>query len=121
MSQPTPLAAQVDRLFFSPLRAFAGVSLVYSELLLQSQVDLARACSTMSLTQARGALGVRTQADMRAYMERHLRLAESVRGQAVNEAVNLTSLNTLYAEQMGKLADTSIRHFREALTPSDAA
>ncbi|MCP1674649.1 GAF domain-containing protein [Natronocella acetinitrilica] len=108
-------SAQFDRLLFGPVRALAGLSLVYSELLLQSQVDAARACSEISIRHLRGALEIRSRDDLRAFLDGHVDLANSVRAQAVDEAENLQRLHELYAEQLRKLTDVSVTQWRQAI------
>lgn len=109
-----------EAMLLGPARAYAALSIDYTEKLLGAQLDSAKAYADTSLAQARGLLDVRDADGLRNYVEGQQQFAKDVTERLKGDAEKVVSLHQDFFQQSQKLAEGSLKQAQQA-TSSQAA
>ncbi|UYG05906.1 phasin family protein [Halomonas sp. LR3S48] len=109
-----------EAMLLGPARAYAALSIDYTEKLLSAQLDTAKAYADTGLAQARGLLDVRDADGLRSYFEGQQQVAKDMTERLKGDAEKVVSLNQDFLQQSQKLAESSLKQTQQA-TSSQAA
>ncbi|WP_304526095.1 phasin family protein [Halomonas sp. I5-271120] len=107
---------QFESMFFGPARAYAAMSLDYSEKLMAAQFDAAKAYSDLGLSQARTALNVKDAEGLRTYVEGQQKVAKDVGERVKADAEKVVAMNQEVVQQAQKLTEESVKSASKAAT-----
>jgi phasin family protein len=107
---------QFESMFFGPARAYAAMSLDYSEKLMAAQFDAAKAYSDLGLSQARAALNVKDAEGLRTYVEGQQKVAKDVGERVKADAEKVVAMNQEVAQQAQKLTEETVKNASKAAT-----
>ncbi|WP_240724890.1 phasin family protein [Onishia niordana] len=105
---------QLETFFFGPARAYAAMSLDYSEKLVGAQLDAFKAYSDASLSQARAAMDIKDAEGLRSYIEGQQNTAKDLGERVKNDAEKVVALNQDFAQQSQKLVESSVKSASQA-------
>lgn len=100
---------QFDTLFFAPARAYAALSVDYTEKLFGTQVEFAKAYVDASLSQARAMLNVKDADSLRVYVEDQQQVAKDLSERFKGDAEKVIALNQEFAQKSQQLAEDNIK------------
>ncbi|MFQ3789720.1 phasin family protein [Halomonas sp. A29] len=109
-----------EAMLLGPARAYAALSIDYTEKLLGAQFESAKAYADTSLAQARVLLDVRDADGLRSYVEGQQQFAKDMTERLKGDAEKVVSLNQDFMQQSQKLAESSLKQAQQA-TASQAA
>ena len=107
---------QFESMFFGPARAYAAMSLDYSEKLMAAQFDAAKAYSDLGISQARAALNVKDAEGLRTYVEGQQKVAKDVGERVKADAEKVVAMNQEVAQQAQKLTEETVKTASKAAT-----
>jgi phasin family protein len=100
---------QFESMFFGPARAYATMSLDYTEKLLAAQYDAAKAYTDLGLNQARAALDVKDPEGLCTYVEGQQKVAKEIGERAKADAEKVVAMNQEVVQQAQKLTEESVK------------
>ncbi|WP_422674258.1 phasin family protein [Billgrantia sulfidoxydans] len=103
-----------EAMLLGPARAYAALSIDYTEKLLTAQLDTAKAYTDTGLAQARGLLEVRDADGLRNYLEGQQQFAKDMAERLKGDAERVVSLNQDFVQQSQKLAESSLKQTQQA-------
>lgn len=106
---------QLDSVFFAPARAFAALSVDYTEKLVNAQFDAAQAYTDTSLAQLRKLLEVKDAEGLRAYVEDQQQVAQELTERLKGDADKVVSLQQDFVSESQKLTEGSVKQAQEEL------
>ncbi|MAX32615.1 MAG: phasin family protein [Halomonadaceae bacterium] len=107
---------QFESMFFGPARAYAAMSLDYSEKLMAAQFDAAKAYSDLGISQARAALNVKDAEGLRTYVEGQQKVAKDVGERVKADAEKVVAMNQEVSQQAQKLTEETVKTASKAAT-----
>jgi phasin family protein len=107
---------QFETLFFGPARAYAALSVDFTEKLVNAQLDATKAYADTGLAQARNLLNVKDAEGLRAYMEDQQKVAKELTERLKGDAEKVVSLQQDFVQQSQKLAETNVKQAQETAT-----
>lgn len=102
-----------EAMLLGPARAYAALSIDYTEKLLAAQLDTAKAYTDTGLTQVRQLLDVRDVDGLRSYIEGQQQFAKDVTERLKGNAEQVVSLNQDFMQQSQKLAESSLKQAQQ--------
>lgn len=109
---------QFESLFFAPARAYAALTLDYTEKLVAAQFDAAKAYSDAGLSQARAVLDVKDAEGLRAYAEGQQKTAKELTERLKDDAEKVVAMNQEFVQQSQKLAEDNLKAASKATAKS---
>lgn len=109
---------QFESLFFAPARAYAALTLDYTEKLVAAQFDAAKTYSDAGLSQARAVLDVKDAEGLRAYAEGQQKTAKELTERLKNDAEKVVAMNQEFVQQSQKLAEDNLKAASKATAKS---
>ncbi|MGQ4877129.1 phasin family protein [Billgrantia sp. LNSP4103-1] len=103
-----------EAMLLSPARAYAALSIDYTEKLLGAQLESAKTYVDTSLAQARVLLDVRDADGLRSYVEGQQQFAKDVTERLKGDAEKVVSLHQDFFKQSQKLAESSLKQAQQA-------
>ncbi|MFW3613275.1 phasin family protein [Billgrantia antri] len=105
-----------EAMLLGPARAYAALSIDYTEKLVATQLDTAKAYTDTGLAQARELLDVRDADGLRNYIEGQQQFAKNMAERIKGDAEKVVSLNQDFMQQSQKLAESSLKQAQQAST-----
>lgn len=109
---------QFEALFFGPARAYAALSVDYTEKLFTTQFEFAKAYADAALGQARAMLDVKDAESLRTYVEDQRDVAKDLGERFKGDAEKVVALNQEFAQKSQQLVESNIK---EATSQAKAA
>ena len=100
---------QLETFFFGPARAYAALTIDYSEKLANAQFDAFKAYSDTTLNQARAALDIKDAEGLRSYIEDQQKLAKDLGERVKGDTEKVVALHQDFAQQSQKLVESSVK------------
>ncbi|WP_148252934.1 phasin family protein [Aidingimonas lacisalsi] len=100
---------QFESLFFGPARAYAALTIDYTEKLLSAQYEAAKAYSDIGLGQARAALDVKDAESLRSYVEEQQKVAKDVGERLKSDTEKVVAMNQDFVQQGQKLTEDNVK------------
>ncbi|WP_338073452.1 phasin family protein [Billgrantia kenyensis] len=110
-----------EAMLLGPARAYATLSLEYTEKLVAAQLDAAKSYTDTSLAQARSLLDVRDADSLRTYVEKQQQFATNISERLKNDAEKVVSLNQDFFQQSQKLAESNLKQAQQATSQAAKA
>ena len=106
--------AQLESLFFAPARAFAALSVDYTEKLVNAQLEATKAYTDTSLAQLRSLVEVKDAEGLKGYMEGQQQVAKELTERLKGDAEKVVALQQEYAQESQKLTEGSVKQAQES-------
>lgn len=111
---------QFETMFFGPARAYAALTLNYTEKLLAAQYDAVKTYTDLGLSQARAAIDVKDAEGLRTYVEGQQKVAKDLGERMKADAEKVVAMNQDFVQQGQKLTEESVKSASKA-APKPAA
>nr|WP_298249024.1 phasin family protein [uncultured Halomonas sp.] len=113
--------AQVDSLFFAPARAFAALSLDYTEKLVNAQLEATQAYADVNLAQLRRLTEVKDVEGLKGYFEGQQDVAKQLTERLKGDAEKAVALQQEFVQQSQKLTEGSVKQAQESAEKAAAS
>ncbi|CAM3299115.1 phasin family protein [Halomonas lysinitropha] len=110
--------AQLESMFFAPARAFASLSVDYTEKLVNAQLEATKAYSDTGLAQLRSLMEVKDAEGLKSYMEGQQKVATELTERLKGDAEKVVALQQEFAEESQKLTESSVKQAQESVQES---
>lgn len=100
---------QIESLFFAPARAFAALSVDFSEKLVTAQLDATRAYADTSMAQLRSLIEVKDAEGLKGYFEGQQKVTEELSERLKGDAEKVVALQQDFVEQSQKLTEENVK------------
>ncbi|MEA3251367.1 MAG: phasin family protein [Pseudomonadota bacterium] len=100
---------QLESMFLGPARAYAAMTVDYTEKVLNTQLDFAKACTDTYLGQARSMLDVRDAEGLRNYVQQQQKTVKDLGERFKDDAEKVVALNQDFAQKSQKLVEDNIQ------------
>ncbi|AQU82594.1 MAG: phasin family protein [Halomonas sp.] len=105
---------QFDNFFMAPVRAYAALSIDYSEKLLNAQLDANKAYVDTGIAQIRQLLSVKDADGLRSYMEGQQKVAKDLAERVKGDADKVVSLQQDFLQKSQKLTEENVKQAQAA-------
>jgi len=112
---------QFESLFSGPARAYAAMAVDYSEKVLNTQLDFAKACTDSYMGQARSMLDVRDAEGLRNYVQEQQKSAKDLGERFKGDAEKVVALNQDFAQKSQKLVEDNMKTASKTAASKTAA
>jgi len=106
--------AQFESLFVAPARAFAALSVDFSEKLVNAQLDAAKAYTDTNLAQLRKLAAVKDAEGFKSYLEGQQQVAKELSERVKGDAENVVALQQDFAQESQKLTESTVKQAQES-------
>ena len=106
--------AQLDTMFFAPARAFAALSVDYTEKLVNAQLEATKAYTDTSMAQLRSLMEVKDAEGLKNYMEGQQKVANELTERMKGDAEKVVALQKEFAEESQKLTESNVKQAQES-------
>lgn len=106
--------AQFESLFVAPARAFAALSVEYSEKLISAQLEAAKAYVDTNLAQFRSLVEVKDAEGLKSYLESQQLVAKELSERVKGDAEKVVALQQEFVQESQKLTESSVKQATEA-------
>lgn len=110
------LTEQFESMFFGPARAYASLSVDYTEKLVNAQLDAGKAYADTGLAQLRSLMNVKDAEGLRAYMEGQQKVAKDLTERLKGDAEKVASLQQDFVQKSQKLTEENVKQAQETAT-----
>lgn len=100
---------QFESMFFGPARAYAALSVDYTEKLVNAQLDAGKAYTDTGLAQLRSLMNVKDAEGLKSYMEGQQKVAKDLTERFKGDAEKVVSLQQDFVQQSQKLTEESVK------------
>ncbi len=100
---------QFETLFFGPARAYAALTVDYTEKLFNTQLEFTKAYADASLNQTRAMLDVKDAETFRSYVEDQQKVAKELGERFKGDAEKVVALNQDFAQKSQKLVEDNMK------------
>ncbi|MCH4563552.1 MULTISPECIES: phasin family protein [Halomonas] len=107
---------QFESMFFGPARAYASLSVDYTEKLVNAQLDAGKAYTDTGLAQLRSLMNVKDAEGLRTYMEGQQKVAKDLTERLKGDAEKVASLQQDFVQKSQKLTEESVKQVQETAT-----
>lgn len=111
---------QFESVLFAPARAYAALTIDYTEKLLTTQYEAVKAYSDLSLQQARAILDVKDAEGLRSYVEGQQKVAKELSERAKGDVEKVVALNQEFVQKGQKLAEENLQAASKATSKAAA-
>ncbi|SEM10728.1 phasin family protein [Halomonas daqiaonensis] len=106
--------AQLESMFFAPARAFASLSVDYTEKLVNAQLEATKAYTDTGLAQLRSLMEVKDAEGLKSYMEGQQKVAQELTERMKGDAEKAVALQQEFVEESQKLTESSVKQAQES-------
>ncbi|MDI5934284.1 phasin family protein [Halomonas sp. M4R5S39] len=107
---------QFESMFVGPARAYASLSVDYTEKLVNAQLDAGKAYADTGLAQLRSLMNVKDAEGLRAYMEGQQKVAKDLTERFKGDAEKVVSLQQDFVQKSQKLTEENVKQAQETAT-----
>lgn len=107
---------QFESMFFGPARAYASLSVDYTEKLVNAQLDAGKAYTDTGLAQLRSLMNVKDAEGLRTYMEGQQKVAKDLTERLKGDAEKVVSLQQDFVQKSQKLTEENVKQAQETAT-----
>ena len=106
--------AQLDSVFFAPARAFAALSVDFTEKMVTAQLDATKAYADTNMAQLRKLVEVKDAEGLKSYMEGQQEVAKELTERMKGDAEKVTALQQEFAQESQKLTESTVKKAQES-------
>ncbi len=110
--------AQLDSLFFAPARAFAALSVDYTEKLVNAQLEATQAYADTGLAQLRSLVEVKDAEGLKSYLEGQQEVAKDLTERLKGDGEKVVALQQEFVQESQKLTESSVKQAQESTEES---
>ncbi|MDT0500556.1 MULTISPECIES: phasin family protein [unclassified Halomonas] len=107
--------AQIDSLYFAPARAFAALSVDYTEKLVNAQLEATRAYTDLNLAQLRRLVEVKDAEGLKRYVEGQQDVAKQLTERLKGDAEKVVALQQEFVQESQKLTEGNVKQAQESV------
>lgn len=107
--------AQLESVFFGPARAFAALSIDFTEKLVTAQLDATKAYADANLAQLRSLVEVKDAEGLKSYLEGQQQVAKDLTERLKGDAEKVVALQQDFIQEGQKLTEGSVQQAQESL------
>ncbi|MDR5902792.1 phasin family protein [Halomonas icarae] len=107
--------AQIDSLFFAPARAFAALSVDYTEKLVNAQLEATKAYTDLNLAQLRRLTEVKDAEGLKSYVEGQQDVAKQLSERLKGDAEKVVALQQQFVQESQKLTEGNVKQAQESV------
>ncbi|MFG6158331.1 phasin family protein [Halomonas sp. 1390] len=107
---------QFESMFFGPARAYAALSVDYTEKLVNAQLDAGKAYTDTGLAQLRSLMNVKDAEGLKSYMEGQQKVAKDLTERLKGDAEKVVSLQQDFVQQSQKLTEENVKQATDTAT-----
>lgn len=100
---------QFESMFFGPARAYAGLALQYTEQVVTTQLEFAKACTEANLNQARAFLDIKDPESFRTYFEGQQKVAKDLTERLQGDTEKVVAMNQEFMQKSQELVEDSAK------------
>lgn len=100
---------QFESLFYGPARAYAALTVDYTEQVLNTQFAFAKAYADASLGQARAMLDVKDPEGFRSYVEGQQKVAKELGERLKDDTEKVVALNQEFVQKSQQLVEDNVK------------
>ncbi|MWJ26932.1 phasin family protein [Halomonas sp. ZH2S] len=105
---------QIESMMFGPARAYAALSVDFTEKLVNAQLDASKAYADNGLAQLRSLMNVKDAEGLRSYMEGQQQAAQDLAERLKKDAEKVVSLQKDFVQQGQKLTEENVKQAQQA-------
>ncbi|HSH57977.1 MAG TPA: phasin family protein [Halomonas sp.] len=113
--------AQIDSMFLAPARAFAALSLDYTEKLVNAQLEATKAYTDLNLAQLRRLVEVKDAEGLKSYVEGQQEAAKQLTERLKGDAEKVVALQQEFVQESQKLTEGSVKQVQESVEKATAS
>ncbi|MBB3189878.1 phasin family protein [Halomonas cerina] len=106
--------AQLDSLFFAPARAFAALSVDYTEKLVNAQLEATKTYADTGLAQLRSLVEVKDAEGLKSYLEGQQEVAKDLTERLKGDSEKVVALQQEFVQESQKLTESSVKRAQES-------
>ncbi|GED21925.1 phasin family protein [Halomonas halmophila] len=106
---------QFESLFFGPARAYASLSVDFTEKMLRAQMDAGQAYTETGIAQLRSLIDVKDAEGLRSYMEGQQKVAKELTERFKGDAEKVVSMQQDFVQESQKLTDANVKQASESV------
>jgi phasin family protein len=106
---------QLESMFFAPARAYATLSVDFTEKLANAQLEAGKTYSEISLAQLRSLLDVKDSEGLRSYLEDQQKVAKDLTDRLKGDTEKVVALHQDFVEQSQKLTESNVKQVSAAV------
>ncbi|MCW4151159.1 phasin family protein [Halomonas sp. 18H] len=106
---------QFESMFFGPARAYASLSVDFTEKMLRAQMDASQAYTETGIAQLRSLLNVKDAEGLRNYMEGQQKVAKDLTERFKGDAEKVVSMQQDFVQESQKLTDANVKQASETV------
>lgn len=107
--------AQFESMFFAPGRAFAALSVDFTEKMVNAQLDATKAYADTNLAQLRKLVEVKDAEGFKSYLEGQQDVAKQLTERLKGDAEKAVALQQEFAQESQKLTEGSVKQAQESV------
>ena len=107
--------AQIDSLFFAPARAYAALSIDFTEKLVSAQLEASKAYADTNLAQLRRLTEVKDAEGLKSYVEGQQQVAKELTERLKGDAEKVVALQQEFVQESQKLTEGSVKQAQQSL------
>lgn len=100
---------QFENMFFGPARAYAALSVDYTEKLFTTQFEFAKAYADATLSQTRAMLDVKDAESLRSYVEDQQQVVKDLGERFKGDAEKVVAMNQEFAQKSQQLVESNVK------------
>ncbi|MEQ6887384.1 phasin family protein [Halomonas sp. CS7] len=105
---------QFESMFFAPARAFAALSVDFTEKMVNAQLDATKAYADTNLAQLRKLVEVKDAEGFKSYLEGQQDVAKQLTERLKGDAEKAVALQQEFAQESQKLTEGSVKQAQES-------
>uniref|UniRef100_UPI00356708ED phasin family protein n=1 Tax=Halomonas sp. TaxID=1486246 RepID=UPI00356708ED len=106
--------AQLESVFLAPARAFAALSVDFTEKMVNAQLDATKAYADTNMAQLRSLVEVKDAEGLKSYMEGQQEVAKELTERMKGDAEKVTVLQQEFAQESQKLTESTVKKAQES-------
>ncbi|MEQ6917276.1 phasin family protein [Halomonas aquatica] len=107
---------QFESMLLGPARAYAALSVDYSEKLVNAQLDASKAYTDTGMAQLRSLMNVKDAEGLKSYMEGQQKVAKDLTERLKGDAEKVVSLQQDFVQQSQKLTEENVKQATDTAT-----
>ncbi|WP_372610688.1 phasin family protein [Halomonas sp.] len=106
--------AQLESVFLAPARAFAALSVDFTEKLVNAQLDATKVYADTNLAQLRSLAEVKDAEGLKSYLEGQQEVAKELTERMKGDAEKVVALQQEFAQESQKLTESTVKQAQES-------
>ncbi|MDI5889602.1 phasin family protein [Halomonas rhizosphaerae] len=106
--------AQLESVFFAPARAFAALSVDFTEKLVNTQLEATKVYTDINLAQLRSLTEVKDAEGLKSYLEGQQQVVQDLTERLKGDAEKVMALQQEFVQESQKLTETSVEQAKES-------